>query len=78
MVVPYNRYKFVAVSIPKRLRNGRFNFETAVRRAACGGFRSEIATWIQKRFWFKISAGASRKPYFRYNSFLRRVRWAWL
>jgi hypothetical protein len=25
-------YKFVAVSLPKRFRNGRFNSETAVRR----------------------------------------------
>jgi hypothetical protein len=47
-VTYYNRYKFVAVSLPRRLRNGRFNSETAVRR-----FRSETATWIQK--WFKIS-----------------------
>jgi hypothetical protein len=30
MAVPYyNRYKFVTVSIPKRLRNGRFASETA-------------------------------------------------
>jgi hypothetical protein len=35
--------KFVAVSIPKRFRNGRFTSETA-----CGGFRSETTTWIQK------------------------------
>ena len=33
--VAYNRYKFMAVSFPKRLRNGRF--------------ASETATWIQKR-----------------------------
>ena len=26
-----------------------------------GGFRIEPNTWIQK--WFKMSAGASRKPY---------------
>jgi hypothetical protein len=32
----YNRYKFVAVSLPKRFRNGRFISETAVR-------------WFQKR-----------------------------
>ena len=32
MAVTYNRYKFVTVSLPKRLRNGRFNSETAVRR----------------------------------------------
>jgi hypothetical protein len=43
----YGRNKFVAVSLPKRLRNGRF--------------RSEMVTWIQK--WFKISAGTSRKLY---------------
>jgi hypothetical protein len=28
----YNRYKFVTASLPKRLRNGRFTSETAVRR----------------------------------------------
>ena len=27
-----NRYKFLSVSLPKRLRNGRFTSETAVRR----------------------------------------------
>jgi hypothetical protein len=35
MAVAYNRYKFVTVSLPKRLRNGRngrFAFEFAVRR----------------------------------------------
>jgi hypothetical protein len=32
MAVTFNRYKFVAVSPPKRLRNGRFASETAVRR----------------------------------------------
>jgi hypothetical protein len=32
MAVAYGRYKFVTVSIPKRLRNGRFNSETAVWR----------------------------------------------
>jgi hypothetical protein len=30
--VTYSRYKFYTVSLPKRLRNGRFKFETAVRR----------------------------------------------
>jgi hypothetical protein len=35
MAVTYNRYKCVTVSLPKRLRNGRFI--------------SETATWIQKR-----------------------------
>jgi hypothetical protein len=34
MAVTYERYKFVTVSLPKRLRNGRFT--------------SETATWIQK------------------------------
>ena len=50
MTVTYNRYKFVAVSLPKRLRagDGRFASETAVRRS----------TWTQK--WFKISVGTSR------------------
>jgi hypothetical protein len=32
MAVAYSRYKFVTVSLPKRFRNGRFNYETAVRR----------------------------------------------
>jgi hypothetical protein len=31
-VTYYSRYKFVTASIMKRLRNGRFNCETAVRR----------------------------------------------
>ena len=30
MAVSYNRYKFLTVSIPKRLHNGRFTFEIAV------------------------------------------------
>ena len=47
MAVIYSRYKFIAVPLPKRLRNGRFT--------------SETATWIQK--WFKIPAGTSRKLY---------------
>jgi hypothetical protein len=47
MAVIFSRYKFVTVSLPKRLRNGSFT--------------SETATWIQK--WFKIPAGASRKLY---------------
>jgi hypothetical protein len=32
MAVTHGRYKFVTVSLPKRLRNGRFNSEAAVRR----------------------------------------------
>jgi hypothetical protein len=36
-LIYHNRYKFVTVSIPKRLCDGRFT--------------SETATWIQK--WFK-------------------------
>jgi hypothetical protein len=32
MAVTYSRYKFVTVSLPKRLRNGRFTSETAVLR----------------------------------------------
>jgi hypothetical protein len=31
-VIIYNRYKIVTVSLPKRLRNGRFTSETTVRR----------------------------------------------
>jgi hypothetical protein len=50
MAVACNRYKFVTVSPPKRLRNG--------------GFNSETTTWIQKRF--KISVGTSRKLYILY------------
>jgi hypothetical protein len=45
----YSRYKFVTVSLPKRLRNGRFN--------------SETATWFQVQKWFKMIVGASRKSY---------------
>jgi hypothetical protein len=30
MAVAHNRYKFVTVSLPKRLRNGRFTSQTAV------------------------------------------------
>jgi hypothetical protein len=29
MAVTHSRYKFVAVSLPKRFRNGRFTSETA-------------------------------------------------
>jgi hypothetical protein len=32
MAVTYNRYKFAIISFLKRLRNGRFTYETAVRR----------------------------------------------
>jgi hypothetical protein len=32
MTVTYSLYKFLAVSLPKRFRNGRFTSETAVRR----------------------------------------------
>jgi hypothetical protein len=32
MAVAYSRYKFVTVSLPKPFRNGRYTFETAVRR----------------------------------------------
>jgi hypothetical protein len=32
MAVTYSRYKFVTASLPKRLLNGRFASETAVRR----------------------------------------------
>jgi hypothetical protein len=32
MAVTQSRYKFLTASIMKRLRNGRFNSETAVRR----------------------------------------------
>jgi hypothetical protein len=44
MAVAHGRYKFVAVSLPKQLRNDRFT--------------SETATWIQK--WFKMPVGTSR------------------
>jgi hypothetical protein len=32
MAVAYNCYNFLAATLPKRLRNDRFNYETAVRR----------------------------------------------
>jgi hypothetical protein len=32
MAVTYNRYKFAAVSLPKRFHNGRLTSETAVQR----------------------------------------------
>jgi hypothetical protein len=32
IAVAYHRYKFVTVSLPKQLRNGRFTSETAARR----------------------------------------------
>jgi hypothetical protein len=32
MAVAYGSYKFVTVSLPKLLRNGRFTSETAARR----------------------------------------------
>jgi hypothetical protein len=32
MAVTHNRYKFVTVSLPERLRNGHFTSATAVRR----------------------------------------------
>jgi hypothetical protein len=55
--------EFLTVSLPKRLRKGRFN--------------SETTTWIQK--WFKIPAGTSELLKSSiYNSFSRRGRWAWL
>jgi hypothetical protein len=47
MAVTQNRLEFMAVSLPKWFRDGRFRIETA--------------TWIQK--WLKISVGASRKLY---------------
>jgi hypothetical protein len=47
MAVTYNRYKLVAVSLPKRFRNGRL---TSKRRAAVSEVKRETATWIQK--WF--------------------------
>jgi hypothetical protein len=38
------RYKFVTVLLLKRLRNGSYISETAVRR-----FQRQTAIWIQKR-----------------------------
>jgi hypothetical protein len=32
MAVTQSRYKFLTASLPKRLRNGRFTSDTAVRR----------------------------------------------
>jgi hypothetical protein len=34
MAVACNRYKFVAASLPKRLRNDRFSSETAARNGS--------------------------------------------
>ena len=51
MAVKYIRYKYLTVSLLKRLRNGRFASETAT------------ATWTQKRFKFKMPAGIPRKLY---------------
>ena len=36
MAVAYNRYKFLTVSLPKRLRNGRFTSETAALKPPPG------------------------------------------
>jgi hypothetical protein len=72
-VVPA-QYKFLTVSITKRLRNGRFTSGTA------GGCRSETATWIQE--WLKKSLELELLESSRHgmidNSFSRRRRWAWL
>jgi hypothetical protein len=52
MAVTYSRYKFMAVSLPKRLWYFRFGSETA-------GFGSETATRTQK--WPKKSVGSPKK-----------------
>jgi hypothetical protein len=65
MSVTYIAAKFLAVSLPKRLCNGRFT---------SGGFRSETVIWIQN--WLKNTLGLLEGP--RYNIFSRRRRWAWL
>jgi hypothetical protein len=54
MAVTYNRYKFVTVSLSKRLA-------ASLLKTPYGGFRSETASWIQK--WFEISVETSRKLY---------------
>jgi hypothetical protein len=57
----YSCYKFITISLLKRLliRNGRFS----LLKPPYGSFsfRSETATWIQK--WLEIAVGASRKLY---------------
>jgi hypothetical protein len=55
MAVKYNRYKFETVSLLRRLRNGRFASETAVRRfqEQNGHLDPEVV---------KKSVGASRNP----------------
>ena len=58
--------KFLAVSLPQPPCNGRFN--------SFGGFRSETATWIRQ--CLKSPLGLLEIS--RYNSFSRRIRWAWL
>jgi hypothetical protein len=50
----HGRYKFLTVSIPKRLRNGRFASEKSVRRVSeaknpCGGFRFQQIRWDFKK-----------------------------
>jgi hypothetical protein len=74
MAVTYGRYEYVAVSLPKRFRNGRFNSETAVQRfqKRNGHLYPEVpSVWTLKNPLGLLEGS-------RYNSFSRRRRWAWL
>jgi hypothetical protein len=71
MAVTYGRYKFLTVSLPKRLHNGRFTSETAVRRF------QKLNRNLDPEVIKKKSVETSRKLSI-YNSFSRRRRWAWL
>jgi hypothetical protein len=48
MDVTYNRYKSVIVSLPRRLCNGRFASETAVRRAAVSEAKGHLDPEVVK------------------------------
>jgi hypothetical protein len=64
-VICYGRYKFVTVSLPERLSNGRFTFETAV-------VKPPPASRSGLKYPLKLLESAI------YDSFSRRRRWAWL
>ena len=48
MAVTYNGYKFVTVSLPKRLRNGGFTSETAARRFKKWNGRYETVSEVKR------------------------------
>jgi hypothetical protein len=65
MAVTYSRYKFLTVSLPKRLRNGRFTSETAVLFKPPGS-KSGL------KYPLELLESSI------YDSFSMRGRWAWL